>query len=215
MTDVLHKDLTGADLHEPKGVSTASTGQVYIADGAGSGDWTSLAFPDGTFTVSTSVYTSSTTWTKPSNLFIAKITVVGGGGGTSGTGGTSSFGSIISVSGGGVKTAVGTIITGGQFYAPGGAGQLTVGGYAHGNSYYGRGANGPVRAFVDGDHPDFGSVYGGNGTDVCGGGGGYAHGWYTESSLPSSAAVTVGTGGSGGPGNPGVVIVEHFIKATS
>lgn len=35
-----HKDLTGSDLHEPKGVSTASAGQVYVADGAGSGAWT-------------------------------------------------------------------------------------------------------------------------------------------------------------------------------
>ena len=37
----LHKDLTGADLHEPKGVSSATSGQVYVADGSGSGAWTS------------------------------------------------------------------------------------------------------------------------------------------------------------------------------
>lgn len=34
-----HKDLTGADLHEPKGVDTAAAGQVYVADGLGSGTW--------------------------------------------------------------------------------------------------------------------------------------------------------------------------------
>jgi hypothetical protein len=34
-----HKDLTGADLHEPKGVDVASAGQVYLADGLGSGSW--------------------------------------------------------------------------------------------------------------------------------------------------------------------------------
>lgn len=34
-----HKDLTGTDLHEPKGVETASAGEVYVADGAGSGAW--------------------------------------------------------------------------------------------------------------------------------------------------------------------------------
>lgn len=39
MADVSHKDLTGVDLHEPKGVAGASDGDVYIADGAGSGDW--------------------------------------------------------------------------------------------------------------------------------------------------------------------------------
>lgn len=36
-----HKDLTGTDLHEPKGVASATSGQVYVADGAGSGTWTS------------------------------------------------------------------------------------------------------------------------------------------------------------------------------
>ena len=35
-----HKDLTGSDLHEPKGAASASSGQVYVADGAGSGAWT-------------------------------------------------------------------------------------------------------------------------------------------------------------------------------
>lgn len=34
-----HSTLTGADLHEPKGVATATSGQAYIADGAGSGAW--------------------------------------------------------------------------------------------------------------------------------------------------------------------------------
>lgn len=39
MTDVLHSGLTGADLHEPKGVASATNGQVYVANGAGSGVW--------------------------------------------------------------------------------------------------------------------------------------------------------------------------------
>lgn len=34
-----HKDLTGADLHEPKGISTASANTGYFANGAGSGTW--------------------------------------------------------------------------------------------------------------------------------------------------------------------------------
>ena len=37
----LHKNLTGTDLHEPKGAAAASVGQVYVADGAGSGAWAS------------------------------------------------------------------------------------------------------------------------------------------------------------------------------
>lgn len=35
----LHRDLTGADLHEPKGVSGAANKTTYVADGAGSGAW--------------------------------------------------------------------------------------------------------------------------------------------------------------------------------
>lgn len=35
----IHASLTGANLHEPKGVSTATAGEVYHADGAGSGAW--------------------------------------------------------------------------------------------------------------------------------------------------------------------------------
>lgn len=38
-----HKDLTGTDLHEPKDITTATTGQVYVADGVGSGAWTLAA----------------------------------------------------------------------------------------------------------------------------------------------------------------------------
>lgn len=35
----LHKDLTGADLHEPKGIESAAEDTVYVADGSGSGNW--------------------------------------------------------------------------------------------------------------------------------------------------------------------------------
>lgn len=34
-----HKDLTGADLHEPKGIASASNNTSYCANGAGSGTW--------------------------------------------------------------------------------------------------------------------------------------------------------------------------------
>lgn len=37
-----HKNLTGTDLHESKGVASASSGTVYKADGAGSGSWVNL-----------------------------------------------------------------------------------------------------------------------------------------------------------------------------
>lgn len=40
MADISHKNITDADLHEPKGVAGASAGQVYVANGSGSGTWT-------------------------------------------------------------------------------------------------------------------------------------------------------------------------------
>lgn len=40
MANVNHSTLTDPYLHEPKGVSTASSGQVYMANGSGSGTWT-------------------------------------------------------------------------------------------------------------------------------------------------------------------------------
>ena len=43
MSTVSHATLTGVDLHEPKGASTAASGTVYIANGAGSGSWGSVA----------------------------------------------------------------------------------------------------------------------------------------------------------------------------
>jgi hypothetical protein len=39
MADVNHNTLTDPYLHEPKGISTALAGQLYVADGSGSGTW--------------------------------------------------------------------------------------------------------------------------------------------------------------------------------
>lgn len=39
---IQHKNIPDAQLHEPKGVASASAGEAYIADGAGSGDWKSV-----------------------------------------------------------------------------------------------------------------------------------------------------------------------------
>lgn len=39
MANVNHSTLTDPYLHEPKGVAAASSGEVYVADGTGSGDW--------------------------------------------------------------------------------------------------------------------------------------------------------------------------------
>lgn len=39
MADVSHNALTGTELHEPKGIATATLGDVYVANGSGSGTW--------------------------------------------------------------------------------------------------------------------------------------------------------------------------------
>jgi hypothetical protein len=40
MANVAHADLTDPNLHEPIGVAAANAGEIYVADGAGSGAWT-------------------------------------------------------------------------------------------------------------------------------------------------------------------------------
>lgn len=40
MANVNHSTLTDPYLHEPKGVASASSGDVYVANGSGSGSWT-------------------------------------------------------------------------------------------------------------------------------------------------------------------------------
>lgn len=48
MANVQHASLTDPNLHEPKGISTASADHVYISDGSGSGDWTPVNRTPGT-----------------------------------------------------------------------------------------------------------------------------------------------------------------------
>jgi hypothetical protein len=52
MANVAHASLTGAELHEPKGADAAAAGEVYIADGAGSGSWGSVGTSSFTGAVS-------------------------------------------------------------------------------------------------------------------------------------------------------------------
>lgn len=39
MAIIQHKDIPDAQLHEPKGIASATVGQTYVADGAGGGVW--------------------------------------------------------------------------------------------------------------------------------------------------------------------------------
>jgi hypothetical protein len=42
MTNVSHASLSGSQLHEPKGIETALSGQVYVSNGASSGSWSDI-----------------------------------------------------------------------------------------------------------------------------------------------------------------------------
>ena len=42
MANVEHSSLTGAAIHEPKGVAAAAANKIYLSIGAGSGSWTTL-----------------------------------------------------------------------------------------------------------------------------------------------------------------------------
>lgn len=66
MASIAHKDLTGAALHEPKGVDAAGSGTVYTADGAGSGNWTTASGAHGIY-----VYADVTTGVTPIALTLA------------------------------------------------------------------------------------------------------------------------------------------------
>lgn len=73
MTTTVHKNLTGSDLHEPKGADTATSGKVYVSDGAGSGVWTdastiitNTAFTTGDLKITHKV-TADTGWILWSN----------------------------------------------------------------------------------------------------------------------------------------------------
>ena len=39
-----HVDISDPNVHEPKGVSTATANKVYVSDGAGSGSWQRVAY---------------------------------------------------------------------------------------------------------------------------------------------------------------------------
>lgn len=42
MANIQHRDIPDAERHEPKGITAATAGQVYVASGSGTGTWQTL-----------------------------------------------------------------------------------------------------------------------------------------------------------------------------
>jgi hypothetical protein len=182
-----HRDITGINNHEPKGVENADNGDVYVADGAGSGTWQALDIPTGGFVPTIRRYIASSTWTKPADLFAIKV-IVQAEGGESGTGDTSSFGSHCSATSGtnpGVAGAGsnGNINISGM---AGGAGDRVVLGHF---VPYGRG------------------LY--DGATNTAGAGGCAIKWILDEDLGATETVTVGANANAA--NNGIVVVEEYV----
>jgi hypothetical protein len=55
-----HKDITDPNLHEPKGVASATAGQVYVANGSGSGTWGKPTAANTTVLDSSGYFTGNT-----------------------------------------------------------------------------------------------------------------------------------------------------------
>jgi len=55
-----HKDITDPNLHEPKGVASATSGQVYVASGSGTGTWAKPTAANTTVADANSFFTGGT-----------------------------------------------------------------------------------------------------------------------------------------------------------
>ena len=206
------------------GLTSAGTnGNVLTSNGTA---WVSQAAAAGGGDYIMQVFTSPGTWTKAAGLKAIKVTVIGGGGGVSGsapgrTGGTSSFGSpaFLSATGGtSSPVSTGGSGSGGQLNASGGTGgsspsQCSVTFTISGASAFGFGAATSQQPQAPGVGTS-GKAYGGGGvyTGNGAGGGGGAIEYIDAPALPGPQPYTVGAGATGelAAGGSGVVIVEEF-----
>lgn len=77
MADVQHKDLPNAQLHEPKGVNSASVDTAYVANGAGSGTWKAAPYQYALTVQLADLSTASDAWVVvPVGGTVAKIYTV-------------------------------------------------------------------------------------------------------------------------------------------
>lgn len=204
--------------------SSSSAGSVLTSDGAGGSSFSPP--PSSGIVVTRVVFTSSGTYTKPSDLLYADIEVCGGGGGgggansgnSSGTngsnGGTSSFGAHCSATGGGGGLKGGHLSYGGLYTGGGGGsgvgGDLNIAGGNGGTgdqaSYTSLGGMGGASYFGGGARNGsaasaYGSGGGAGGNAGHGGAGGYSRKLVEASLVGATETVAVGSGGAGSTGS--------------
>lgn len=73
---IQHNSLTEADLHEPKGVSTAGIGTVYRATGGGTGQWVYLRSVLSMGALDVRTASSRTYLTVPQNMLLTGVSGV-------------------------------------------------------------------------------------------------------------------------------------------
>lgn len=75
---ISHASLSGASLHEPKGIETASAGQVYVANGSNSGAWTATTSLSTPFTAAFfhAKQTSTQTFSAISNTLLLDTEII-------------------------------------------------------------------------------------------------------------------------------------------
>lgn len=98
---VQHANIPDANLHEPKGVVSATQGTVYVADGEGSGDWTDLPYAYGQMGIAgnTGAFTATAAIDASLNTTSDYVLLSGSGAPWAGgsTSGTSFFGNQLTV----------------------------------------------------------------------------------------------------------------------
>lgn len=163
MTDINHASITDPYLHEPKGVAAASSGQVYVANGSGSGAWQSQTTTNGAVK-QVNLYNSTQTITIPTGVTRAFVKMWGGGGGSGGSN-SSTFASAGGGAGGYLESYLTSLAAGNTLsYTQGAAGAAgsTSGtsGTAGGNSILASGTQTITTLTANGGSPSVGSVTG-------------------------------------------------------
>lgn len=202
---------------------TIAAGSWAIVSCTGTAFITMGAVPATGALIGYQVFTASGTYTKATNnpSFVI-VEVVGGGGGQTGAGGTSSFGSFCSATGG----ATAAVSTSGASGGAGSGGDVNLSGMRGGvAAVTGFGSVGSNTGVAYGGNSiitgrGVGSFNGGSyqgtsigGSFAGGGGGGYSREKISASSLAASETVTVGAAGTGAgtvAATAGVVIVWEY-----